>query len=131
MAGETILVVEDNAVNRRLVEFLLRSNGYRVREASAAPEAFELLKTERPDLILMDVQLPGMDGLETIRKLKENAATRDIPVVAVTSYAMTGDRETALAAGCAGYITKPIDTATFVQAVAAALGARPRPTAGR
>ena len=131
MAGETILVVEDNPVNRRLVEFLLRSNGYQVREASTAQEAFEILKTERPDLILMDVQLPGMDGLEATRKLKENAATRDIPVVAVTSYAMTGDREKALAAGCAGYITKPIDKTTFIQEVAARLGAKSSPTAGR
>ena len=131
MAGETILVVEDNPVNRRLVEFLLRSNGYQVREASTAQEAFEILKTERPDLILMDVQLPGMDGLEATRKLKANAETRDIPVVAVTSYAMTGDREKALAAGCAGYITKPIDKATFVQEVAARLGAKSSPTAGR
>lgn len=131
MAGETILVVEDNAVNRRLAEFLLRSNGYQVREASTAQEAFDILKTERPDLILMDVQLPGMDGLEATRKLKANAATRDIPVVAVTSYAMTGDREKALAAGCVGYIAKPIDTATFIQEVAAGLGAKPSTTAGR
>ncbi len=122
MAGKKILVVEDNAVNRRLAEFLLRSNGYRVTEASTAQEAFELLKADRPDLILMDIQLPGMDGLEATRKLKENPATRDIPVVAVTSYAMTGDREKALAAGCAGYITKPIDKTTFLQEVAAHLG---------
>ncbi len=122
MAGENILVVEDNVVNRRLVEFLLRSNGYRVLEATTAQEAFELLKTERPDLILMDVQLPGIDGLEATRKLKENPATRDIPVVAVTSYAMKGDREKALAAGCVGYITKPIDKAMFIQEVAAHLG---------
>jgi CheY-like chemotaxis protein len=130
MAGETILVVEDNAANRRLVEFLLKSRGYRVREARTAPEAFELLKTERPDLIVVDVQLPGMDGLEATRKLKENLLTRDIPVVAVTSSAMTGDREQALAAGCAGYITKPIDTATFIQEVAAGLGVKSSPTAG-
>src|SRR5215471_4957132 len=129
MAGETILVVEDNAVNRRLVEFLLRSRGYQVREARTAQEAFEILKSERPDLIVMDVQLPGMDGLEATRKLKADALTRDIPVVAVTSYAMTGDREQALAAGCAGYITKPIDTATFVQEVAAGLGAKSSPGA--
>ena len=121
MAGEKILVVEDNMVNRRLVEFLLRSKGYRVLQATAALEAFEILKTERPDLILMDVQLPGMDGLEATRKLKENPVTRDIPVVAVTSYAMKGDREKALAAGCVGYITKPIDTTTFIQEVAAHL----------
>ena len=117
MAGEKILLVEDNAVNRRLAGFLLRSQGYQVREAATAQEAFEVLKAERPDLILMDVQLPGMDGLEATKKLKEDPATRDIPVVAVTSYAMKGDREKALAAGCAGYITKPIDKATFVQEV--------------
>ena len=117
MAGETILVVEDNAVNRRLAEFLLRSQGYRVREAKTAREAFDLLRAERPDLILMDVQLPRMDGLEATRKLKENPATRDIPVIAVTSYAMKGDRERALAAGCVDYITKPLDKTSFVQLV--------------
>jgi len=118
MAGETILVVEDNPVNRRLAEFLLRSQGYQVREATTAKEAFEILKTERPDLIVMDIQLPGMDGLEATRKLKELPATADIPVIAVTSYAMKGDREKALAAGCAGYVTKPIDKNTFIQEVA-------------
>ncbi len=122
MAGETILLVEDNPVNRRLAEFLLRSHGYQVREATTAQEAFELLKAERPHLILMDVQLPGMDGLEATKTLKNDPAMRDIPVVAVTSYAMKGDRENALAAGCVGYITKPIDKATFVQEVARHLG---------
>ena len=117
MAEETILLVEDNAVNRRLAEFLLRSQGYRVREAATAQEAFDLLRTERPALILMDVQLPAMDGLEATRRLKENPATRDIPVIAVTSYAMKGDRERALAAGCADYLTKPLDKASFLQVV--------------
>jgi len=116
--GERILVVEDNAVNRRLVGFLLRSRGYEVREATSAREAFELVAGERVDLVLMDVQLPELDGLEATRRLKADAATRDIPVVAVTSYAMKGDREKALAAGCCGYITKPIDQKTFVQEVA-------------
>lgn len=110
-------MVEDNAVNRRLAEFLLRSQGYRVREAATAQEAFDLLRSERPDLILMDIQLPAMDGLEATRKLKENPATRDIPVIAVTSYAMQGDRERALAAGCVDYITKPLDKTSFVQLV--------------
>jgi CheY-like chemotaxis protein len=122
--GAKILVVEDNMVNRRLAEFLLRSQGYQVREAASADEAFELLNVERPDLILMDVQLPGLDGLEATRRLKADPATRDIPVVAVTSYAMKGDRETALAAGCCGYITKPIDKNTFVHEVATHLPAR-------
>ena len=126
MAGEKILLVEDNEVNRRLAGFLLRSQGYQVLEAATAQEAFEIIKAERPDLILMDVQLPEMDGLEATRKLKEDPATRDIPVVAVTSYAMKGDREKALAAGCAGYITKPIDKATFVQEISAHVGDKSR-----
>jgi two-component system, cell cycle response regulator DivK len=122
--GAKILLVEDNVVNRRLAEFLLRSQGYQVLEAASAQEAFELLQVERADLILMDVQLPGLDGLEATRRLKANPATCDIPVVAVTSYAMKGDRETALAAGCCGYITKPIDKSTFVDEVAIHLSAR-------
>jgi len=124
MAGEKILLIEDNAVNRDLIQFLLESKGYLVREAATAEEAFEILKTQRPDLIVMDIQLPGMDGLEATKKLKENPATRDIPVLAVTSYAMKGDRESAAAAGCVGYITKPIDKTTFLQQVAAHLATR-------
>ncbi len=117
MAGEKILVVEDNAVNRRLEEFLLRSQGYDVVHAATAHEAFELLKGERPALILMDIQLPGMDGLAATRRLKEDASTRDIPVVAVTSYAMSGDREKALTAGCAGFVVKPLDKVLFLREV--------------
>lgn len=122
MERKKILLVEDNPVNRRLAEFLLRSQGYQVHEATTAHEAFDLLKTERPDLILMDIQLPGIDGLQATKKLKEDIATRDIPIVAVTSYAMKGDREKALAAGCVGYITKPIDKVTFIQEIASHLG---------
>ncbi len=121
MAGERILLVEDNPVNRRLAGFLLRSQGYQVREATSALEAFEMLKSERSDLIVMDIQLPGMDGLEATRKLKEQSTTSNIPVIAVTSFAMKGDREKALSAGCAGYITKPIDKSTFFQEIAARL----------
>ena len=122
-----ILLVEDNAVNRRLAEFLLRSHGYQVREVASAQEAFDLLATERPDLIVMDVQLPDIDGLEATKRLKDDPRTRDIPVLAVTSYAMKGDREKALAAGCCGYITKPIDKSTFVQEVATHLSGRTGP----
>ena len=121
MVEKKILLVEDNPVNRRLAEFLLRSQGYQVRAATNAQEAFDTIKAERPDLILMDVQLPGMDVLEATRKLKAEPTTRDSPVVAVTSYAMKGDREKALAAGCSGYITKPIDKDTFVREVATVL----------
>jgi CheY-like chemotaxis protein len=126
MAGKNILLVEDNPVNRRLAVFLLRSQGYQVREATTAQEAFEILEKERLDLIVMDIQLPGMDGLEITRKLKEKPATADIPVIAVTSYAMKGDREKALAAGCVGYVTKPIDKKIFIDEVAAHLGNKSR-----
>lgn len=122
MDGKKILLVEDNPVNRRLAVFLLRSQGYEVREATTAQEAFEIIEKERPDLIVMDIQLPGMDGLEATRKIKAQPATTDIPIIAVTSYAMKGDREKALAAGCAGYVTKPIDKNIFIQEVAARLG---------
>jgi two-component system cell cycle response regulator DivK len=114
MDGKKILLVEDNAVNRRLVVFLLRSQGYQIREATSAQEAFDILKTDSADLILMDIQLPGMDGLEATTKLKAEPATANIPVIAVTSYAMAGDREKALAAGCSGYVTKPIDKTIFL-----------------
>ncbi|MBI4527581.1 MAG: response regulator [Deltaproteobacteria bacterium] len=126
MAGEKILLVEDNPVNRRLAVFLLRSQGYQVLEAATAQEAFAILASEGPHLIVMDIQLPGMDGLEATKKLKEQPGTAHIPVLAVTSYAMKGDREKALAAGCAGYITKPIDKNTFIQEVAALLGNKSR-----
>ena len=114
MAGKKLLLVEDNPVNRRLAMFLLHSQGYQVREATSAQEAFEILKTEPMDLIVMDIQLPGMDGLAATTKLKAEPATENIPVIAVTSYAMAGDREKALAAGCSGYVTKPIDKTIFL-----------------
>jgi CheY-like chemotaxis protein len=114
MPEKKILLVEDNPVNRRLAIFLLRSQGYQVREATSAIEAFEILKTEQFDLIVMDIQLPGMDGLEATSKLRAEPATAEIPVIAVTSYAMAGDRDKALAAGCSGYVTKPIDKTIFL-----------------
>lgn len=107
-------MIEDNEVNRRLACFLLRSQDYKVREALTAREAFKILKTEPVDLIVMDIQLPEMDGLEATAKLKAEPATANIPVIAVTSYAMAGDRERALAAGCSGYVTKPIDKTIFL-----------------
>jgi CheY-like chemotaxis protein len=118
MNEKKILLVEDNEVNRRLAGFLLRSQGYEVREATSGAAAFEMVERERPDLIVMDIQLPEMDGLEITRRLKQQPGTADIPVIAVTSFAMKGDREKALAAGCAGYVTKPIDKNTFITEVA-------------
>jgi two-component system, cell cycle response regulator DivK len=114
MDTKRILLVEDNPVNRRLAGFLLRSQGYNVVEATNAVEALEIIAKNRPDLIVMDIQLPEMDGLEATTKLKAEPATANIPVIAVTSYAMAGDREKALAAGCSGYVTKPIDKTIFL-----------------
>jgi two-component system cell cycle response regulator DivK len=114
VAGEKILLVEDNEVNRRLAGFLLRSQGYQVIEATSARAAFDMIPNNRPDLIVMDIQLPGMDGLEATTKIKAEPTTAKIPVIAVTSYAMAGDREKALAAGCSGYVTKPIDKTIFL-----------------
>jgi two-component system cell cycle response regulator DivK len=121
MAGKRVLVIDDNAVNRRLVQVLLHAQRYEVCEAASAPEAFALLLDKPPDIILMDLRLPGMDGLTATRKLKADPATRDIPVVAVTSYAMKGDEETAREAGCCAYVTKPLDKTLFLETVARVL----------
>jgi len=112
-----ILVVEDNEANQVLVQAVLELDGYQVQLAGSALEALDLLRDLVPDLILMDVQLPGQDGLSLTRQLKSDPATRAIPVVALTAHAMAGDREVALKAGCVGYIAKPIDTRTFAAAV--------------
>ena len=116
--GEPILIVDDNPTNMKLVSFLLSSRGYVVRTAGSASEALNLLESFHPRLILMDIQLPGMDGLELTRRLKAAEATRDIKVVAVTAYAMKGDEEKARQAGCDGYITKPIDTRALPRQIA-------------
>ena len=121
MEGKRVLVVDDNAVNRRLLQVLLRFRGYEVCEAASAPEAFATLREKPPHLILMDLRLPGMDGLTVTRRLKADPATREIPVVAVTSYAMKGDEETARAAGCCAYVTRPIDKTLFLETVASVL----------
>jgi two-component system, cell cycle response regulator DivK len=118
MDRKQILLIEDNPVNQRLTQFLLKSQGYEVWGATNAPEAFALLRERRPDLILMDIQLPEVDGLAAARQLKADPATRNIPVVAVTSYAMKGDEAKAREAGCTGYITKPLDKTLFLETVA-------------
>jgi two-component system, cell cycle response regulator DivK len=110
MAGEKILVVEDNPLNMELITDILESNSYCVVQAMAGAEAIELAKSECPALILMDIQLPGLDGLTITGVLKDDPATRSIPVVALTAHAMRGDEERARQAGCDGYISKPIDT---------------------
>jgi two-component system cell cycle response regulator DivK len=113
MSGAEILIVDDNPVNLKLAHLLLAGEGHYVRTAADAEEALEILKVFRPRLILMDIQLPGMDGLELTRRLKADPATRDITVLGLTAYAMKGDEEKILAAGCDGYIPKPIDTRTL------------------
>jgi CheY-like chemotaxis protein len=105
-----ILIVDDNPSNTKLLAFLLSSKGHEIRTAANADEALATLAVWRPRLILMDIQLPGMDGLTLTRKLKADPATSDIPIIAATAYAMKGDEQRALDAGCNGYITKPIDT---------------------
>lgn len=113
MAGESILIIEDNPSNLKLVKTLLRVEGYDIQTATNAEEAIEVLNTFHPHLILMDLQLPGMDGLELTQKLKSDLRFQDIIIIALTAYAMTRDEEKALAAGCDGYMTKPIDVKTF------------------
>lgn len=118
-----ILVVEDNDANQLLARAVLEIEGFEVHIAGSAPEALDALREVTPNLILMDVQLPGQDGLSLTRQLKADAATAAIPIVALTAHAMTGDRDLALSAGCAGYIAKPIDTRTFGFDVRRYLGA--------
>jgi signal transduction histidine kinase/CheY-like chemotaxis protein len=121
--GDLILIVEDNPANLRLVRDVLLAQGYRVIESASGEEALETLKFARPNLILMDIQLPGMDGLEAARRVRDNPETRSIPVVALTAHVMKGDEIRARMAGCAGYIPKPIDTMEFPKQVAAYLQA--------
>jgi CheY-like chemotaxis protein len=111
-------------VNLKLARVVLASDGYEVRTAVDAAAAFALLTEFHPRLILMDLQLPGMDGLEATRRIKADPHTRDIIVVALTAYAMKGDDAKAIAAGCDGYVSKPIDTRTFPGYVAALLRER-------
>ena len=123
MAGEKILIVDDNPTNLKLVKVLLVKEGYAVQTAPDAEEALKILTAFKPRMILMDIQLPGMDGLELTRQLKAAPDTKDIVILALTAYAMKGDDEKAKAAGCDGYITKPIDTQAFPAVIAGHLGA--------
>ncbi|MFT3697073.1 MAG: response regulator [Kofleriaceae bacterium] len=113
-----MLIVDDNPTNLKLVTYLVKSHGYDVTTATDADTAQASILDQRPAVILMDLQLPGVDGLELTRRLKADPATRAIPIVAVTAYAMKGDHEKALAAGCDDYVTKPIDTRTLPDVIA-------------
>jgi len=124
----TILIVEDNPDNMLLTVMLLESVGHTVLSAVDAEAGLALAGAELPGLILMDIQLPGMDGLEATAWLKRDAATRAIPVIALTALAMKGDEERIRAAGCDGYIAKPIGSQDFLATIAAQLAAAPLPT---
>ena len=115
MAGNKVLVIEDNALNLELVTDLLEARGFVVLQARAAEEGLRLAREALPDLILMDLSLPGMDGLTATQELRASPATRSISVVALTAHAMRGDEQAALSAGCDGYLSKPIDTRSFVE----------------
>lgn len=112
-----VLVVEDNATNRMLIRAVLQRDGFEVSLAGSAEEASQSLAQQLPDLILMDIHLPGEDGLSLTRRLRAGGPTATLPIVAVTALAMPGDGERVLAAGCTGYITKPIDTRRLAEQV--------------
>ncbi|MDO8932656.1 MAG: response regulator [Rhodocyclaceae bacterium] len=120
-----VLVVEDTPANMKLVSMLLGKAGYRVLQANNAGDGIALAREYAPDLILMDIQLPGMDGLEATRLLKQDAATRSIRVIALTAFAMKGDEEKMMAAGCDGYIAKPIQYRSFLDTVERMLASPP------
>lgn len=113
----TLLIIEDNETNLKLVQFLLQRSGYTILSARDAEAGLVLAAESQPDLILIDIQLPGMDGLEATRRLKRDPATRLIPVVALTALAMQGDEARIRVAGCDGYIAKPIDYRLFLETV--------------
>jgi len=117
MAGELILIIEDNEKNRRLVRDVLQFKGYQTIESETGEEGVELARSRQPALVLMDIQLPGIDGITALKQLRDDPATRAIRVMAVTASAMTQDRQTILAAGFDGYQSKPINVKGFLEAV--------------
>ncbi len=117
MSQKTILIVEDSELNRRLVEAVLKPHGYRLLVAEDGETGVELARAEQPDLILMDVLLPGIDGYEATRRLRANPDTHHFSIVALTASASNEEQEQAIAAGCNGYIPKPIDTRAFPQQI--------------
>lgn len=117
MSDSSILIIEDNPLNVELASDLLQAGGYRIHSTRTAEEGIRMARELLPDLVLMDISLPGMDGLCATRALKNDPATSHITVVGLTAHAMMGDEGTALESGCDGYLTKPIDTRTFVSTV--------------
>ena len=131
MALEPILIVDDNPQNLKLAKVILAAEGYEVKTAIDAEDALRILESFTPRLILMDLQLPRMDGLELTRRLKADPARREIIIIALTAYAMKGDDEKAFAAGCDGYISKPIDIDALPRVVAEYLARRVSRGSGR
>jgi two-component system cell cycle response regulator DivK len=123
MAGELVLVVEDNDKNMKLFRDVLQATGFRTLEATTGEDALQLAAEHGPDLVLMDSQLPGIDGVETLRRLREDERTAGTPVIALTAQAMAGDRERFLEAGFDGYISKPVDVPQFIGTVRRYCGA--------
>ena len=117
MNNKTVLVIEDNELNMKLVRSMLQLGHYLILEAVDAEDGIQTAREKSPNLILMDIQLPGMDGLEATMLIKSDPALSHIPVVALTSYAMRGDEQKAISAGCSGYIAKPIDTRNFLDII--------------
>ncbi|KPA09353.1 response regulator receiver [Candidatus Magnetomorum sp. HK-1] len=117
MKQQSILIIEDNPMNMEMATDLLEIAKYKVLQAENAEDGIQVAREQKPDLILMDIALPGMDGLEATRLLKKNPETKNIPIVALTAHAMKDDNDEALKVGCSGYITKPINTRTFAKAI--------------
>ena len=113
----TVLIIEDNKDNLKIVTYALQRAGYTVIAAESGEEGYTLALEKRPFFILMDINLPGLDGLETTKRIRSSEIDGNIPIIAITSYAMTGDRERILAAGCNGYFEKPIDPITIVDQI--------------
>ncbi|MEE9200244.1 MAG: response regulator [Candidatus Brocadiales bacterium] len=119
---KTVLVIEDNVDNMELISLILEKNGYKVLKAETGQQGFDMALEARPDFIILDIQLPDMDGLEVLRKIRSSEIDSGIPVIAMTSYAMVGDREKMMAAGCNGYIEKPIDLEKVIGQIREILG---------
>jgi two-component system cell cycle response regulator DivK len=120
--AKTVMIVEDNELNMKLFNDLLRANGYETLLMRNGYEALDALKEERPDLIIMDIQLPEISGLEVTKRIKQDESIRHIPVIAVTAFAMKGDEERIRQGGCEGYLSKPISVTTFIETVRSYLG---------
>lgn len=117
MSVQTALIIEDNENNMELITFILEAHGYHTLRATTGGQGISLALSDQPDFILLDIQLPDMDGADVLKAIRATAAGRDLPIIAVTSYAMSGDRERLLAAGCNGYIEKPIDPLLVINQV--------------